>query len=368
MSVNVKFMDLRVQDSNERKMLLKVFNRVMDHGQFIMNKEVHNFEEAFSNYCGRRYCAGVDSGTSALFIALKAMNIGPGDEVITTSLSWIATANAIAMTGATPVFCDIKDDLNIDPSSVERMVTKKTRAILVVHYTGRIVDIDAFISISEKYGIPIVEDSAQAFGSIYKDKVAGSFGYVACFSMNPMKVLAACGEAGAIVTDDEELYQQICSLRYNGTVNKEICIQPGLNGRIDSLQAGILLDRMKVVDKKINKIRNNASLYNKLLPKEVIPLPEGKDAKYSYYSYTVQVDKRDELIEFLSYMKIETKIQHPILMCDQKPYKNCPKDSMKNARRIVRKILSLPVNDTVTKAQINYVSNAISKFYIKNNE
>ena len=253
-------MDLRVSNPRDREGLLNVFNRVMDHGQFIMDKEVHNFEDAFSKYCGRRYCAGVDSGTSALFIALQGMKIGKGDEVITTSLSWIATANAIAMTGATPVFCEIKDDLNIDPESVERMITKKTRAILVVHYTGRIVDIEAFIAISEKYGIPIVEDSAQAFGSKYKEKVAGSFGYVACFSMNPMKVLAACGEAGAIVTDDNELYERIVSLRYNGTVNKEVCIQSSLNGRLDSLQAGILLERMKDVDKKIKKIRNNVCL------------------------------------------------------------------------------------------------------------
>ena len=337
----------------------------MDHGQFIMGREVHDFEDAFSKYCGRRYCAGVDSGTSALFIALQGMNIGPGDEVITTSLSWIATANAIAMTGATPVFCDIKDDLNINPESAERMITKKTRAILIVHYTGRIVDIDAFISISEKYGIPIVEDSAQAFGSIYREKAAGSFGYVGCFSMNPMKVLSACGEAGAIVTDDLALYQRIVALRYNGTVNKEICIQPSLNGRLDSLQAGILLERMKGVSKKIKKVRNNAYLYNQLLNKSIIPAPERKDEKISFYSYTIQVEKREELMEFLSSEGIETKVQHLILMCEQKPYLNCPKDNIQNAKRIVKKILSIPVNVTITKDQIHYVSESIAKFYKK---
>jgi dTDP-4-amino-4,6-dideoxygalactose transaminase len=365
MNIRVRFMDLRVHDSNERTKLLKVFNRVMDHGQFIMNREVDDFEEAFSKYCGRRFCVGVDSGTSALFIALQGMNIGLGDEVITTSLSWVATANAIAMTGATPVFCDIKDDLNIDPESAERMITKKTKAILVVHYTGRIVDIDAFISISEKYEIPLVEDSAQAFGSIYKEKVAGSFGYVACFSMNPMKILPACGEAGAIVTDDLELYERIIALRYNGTVNKEVCIQPSLNGRLDALQAGILLERMKDVNKKIKKIRNNVSLYNQLLHKSIIPTSERQDESYSFYSYTVQVDKREELMEFLSDMSIETKIQHPILMCEQKPYINCPKDNIENAQRIVKKILSLPVNETITRDQIHYVSEAIAKFYEK---
>jgi len=363
MANKVRFMDLRVSNPRDREGLLNVFNRVMDHGQFIMDKEVHNFEDAFSKYCGRRYCAGVDSGTSALFIALQGMKIGKGDEVITTSLSWIATANAIAMTGATPVFCEIKDDLNIDPESVERMITKKTRAILVVHYTGRIVDIEAFIAISEKYGIPIVEDSAQAFGSKYKEKVAGSFGYVACFSMNPMKVLAACGEAGAIVTDDNELYERIVSLRYNGTVNKEVCIQSSLNGRLDSLQAGILLERMKDVDKKIKKIRNNVSLYNKLLPKNIIPVPERHDESSSGYSYTVLVDNRKELIEFLSHMSIETKIQHPILMCEQEPYVNCPKDDISNSQRVVKKILSLPVNENITIDQIHYVSESIIKFY-----
>ena len=365
MANKVKFMDLRVNDSRERESLLKVFNRVMDHGQFIMHKEVHDFEDAFSKYCGRRYCAGVDSGTSALFIALKGMKIGLGDEVITTSLSWIATANAIAMTGATPVFCDIGEDLNIDPTSVERMITKKTRAILVVHYTGRIVDIDAFIALSEKYGIPLVEDAAQAFGSKYREKVAGSFGYVGCFSMNPMKVLAACGEAGAIVTDDNELHERIIALRYNGTLNKEVCIQPSLNGRLDSLQAGILVERLRDVNKKILKIRNNVSLYNKLLPKKIIPSFEIEDANSSFYSYTVQVDKREELMKFLSHMSIETKIQHPILMCEQEPYINCPKDNITNSQRIVKRILSLPVNENITKDQIHYVSESISKFYKK---
>ena len=365
MSKIVKFMDLKVYDLTERNHLLEVFNRVMDHGQFIMQKEVHNFEEAFSDYCNRSYCAGVDSGTSALFIALQAMQIGPGDEVITTSLSWVATANAIAMTGATPVFCDIKDDLNIDPSSVERMITKKTKAILVVHYTGRVVDIDAFEELSKKYRIPIVEDAAQAFGSTYRGKTTGSFGLVGCFSMNPMKVLAACGEAGAIVTDDSDLYERIIALRYNGTVNKEICIQPSLNGRLDSLQAGILLEKMKTVNNKIKKIRSNVLLYNKILPASIIPSEENIDHKSSFYSYTVQVERREELIKYLSKKNIETKVQHPILMPMQEPYINSPKDDISNAKRIVNKILSLPVNETINKDQIHYVSDSIEKFYSK---
>ena len=209
MGYKVPFLDLRVTDDAEFRSLVASIEKVFHHGRLVMGPEVTRFEEEISKYCGRRYAVGVNSGTDALFIALKGFGIGGGDEVITTSLSWIATANAIAMTGAKPVFADIEDDLNISPECVERKISERTRAILPVHYTGRVCKMDALRRIAEKNGLAIVEDAAQAFGARNSGKVAGSLGDVACFSMNPMKLLAACGEAGIILTDDERVYRRL---------------------------------------------------------------------------------------------------------------------------------------------------------------
>ena len=229
MKNKISFMDLRVTNNSEQQILFKSFQRLMGHGQYIMGQEVDNFEKIFAKYCNRKYCIGVSSGTDAIFIALKSLGIGEGDEVITTSLSWIATANAISMTGANPVFCDIDDDLNINVDSLNKMISKKTKAILPVHYTGRACNINDISDISKKYKIPVVYDSAQSFGSTYDNKPIGMYGDIACFSMNPMKTLGALGEAGCIFTDDKELYEYMKIFRYNGTINKEFCVTKGLN-------------------------------------------------------------------------------------------------------------------------------------------
>ena len=255
MKNKIPFMDLRISNTFEKEILSNTFQRLMNHGQYIMGKEVDNFEKKFATYCHRKYCIGVSSGTDAIFIALRSLGIGPGDEVITTSLSWIATANAISMTGANPVFCDIDNDLNINIESLKKMISEKTKAILPVHYTGRACNIDAISEISTKYRIPVVYDAAQSFGSTYNQKPIGMYGDLSCFSMNPMKTLGALGEAGCIFTDDKELYEYIKVLRYNGTINKDLCVTKGLNGRLDSLQAAFLVDRLALLNDKIDKIK-----------------------------------------------------------------------------------------------------------------
>ena len=363
--MKIKFVNLSRQYIEDQDKILSAINKVSIKGDFVLGESLKNFENKFSSFCNTKYSLGLNSGSDALFLYLKSLDLSKDDEIILPSLSFIATAWAAGNTGAKIVFCDVGNDMNIDANKIENLITKKTKVIIPVHLTGRVCNMNIIIKICKKYKIKLLEDSAQAFGSIYREKAAGSFGYVGCFSMNPMKNLAACGEAGAIVTDDLALYQRIVALRYNGTVNKEFCIQPSLNGRLDSLQAGILLERMKDVSKKIKKVRSNAYLYNQLLNKSIIPAPERKDEKIAFYSYTIQVEKREELMEFLSSEGIETKVQHLILMCEQKPYLNCPKDNIQNAKRIVKKILSIPVNETITKDQIHYVSESIAKFYKK---
>jgi dTDP-4-amino-4,6-dideoxygalactose transaminase len=359
MPTRIPFLDLRILDDEERRELLEAVDTVFRHGRLVMGPEVEELETQVARHCNRRYAVGVNSGTDALFLALKALGIGTGDEVITTSLSWIATANAIALTGATPVFADIRDDLNIDPGSIRRLITKRTKAILPVHYTGRICDMDELVRIADEHRIHLVEDAAQAFGARYRGKIAGEFGVVSCFSMNPMKVLAACGEAGMVLMDSKDLYERTVALRYNGTVNKETCIQPSLNGRLDTLQAAILLRRLPRVQSLIDKRRQIARWYDELL-RGIVRVPEEADFEGGvYYTYTVQSDRRDELRAHLETRGIETKIQHPLLMPDQPAYRDGARGEFKNARKLQASVLCIPMHDKLTREDIEYVAEAV---------
>ncbi|MDX9714325.1 MAG: DegT/DnrJ/EryC1/StrS family aminotransferase [Dissulfurispiraceae bacterium] len=359
--MQIPFLDLRVSDA-ERLELLSAIDQVFCHGRFILGPEVAELESKVANMCCRKYAVGVGSGTEALFLGLKSLGVGPGDEVITTSLSWIATANAIALTGATPVFADINDDLNIDPESVERLVTERTRVILPVHFTGKVCRMDELMQIASKYGLLVVEDASQAFGARYKGKPAGSFGQLACFSMNPMKVFAACGEAGMILTDDEEILDRLTALRYNGMVDKELCIKPSMNGRIDTVQAAILLKRLDHVSSIINKRRLIAKQYDDLLA-GIVETPKHQNHELPCsYTYTIRSKYRDELKEFLATNGIETQIQHKYLMPQQTPYKNATAE-FENAKSIIQTVLCLPAHEKISFKDIEYVASSIKKFH-----
>ncbi len=363
MNKKIPFLDLRITDERERKKLLKLIEKIFYHGRIVLGPEVEAIEKRIADYCGRKYGIGINSGTNALYLCLRSFGIGHGDEVITTSLSWIATANVIALTGATPVFADIQDNLNIDPDSVKKLITSRTRAILPVHYTGTMCCMPKLIQIAKENDLILIEDAAQAFGATLNDIKAGAFSDAACFSMNPMKVLAACGEAGIVVTDRSDIYKKLISLRYNGTMNKEKCIEPSINGRLDTLQAAILLHRINGIETIINKRRQIASLYNNLLQGIVTTPMENKDGRSVYYTYTIQANNRDELKKYLENNGVETKIQHPILMPDQMPYKSNPRDDLTNARRLIKRILCIPANEKLTLNDIKYIASIIKKFY-----
>ncbi|HEY4255224.1 MAG TPA: DegT/DnrJ/EryC1/StrS family aminotransferase [Chlamydiales bacterium] len=362
MTQRVPFLDLRVS-SKEKKSLLQAIEKVFDHGRFILGPEVTELEQTIAQRCGRKFAVGVGSGTDALFLAFKALGVGPGDEIITTSLSWIATTNAIAMTGATVVFADIGDDLNIDPASVKRLITSKTRAIVPVHYTGKICDMKALSALAKKHQLPIIEDAAQAFGSTHDGKPAGSFGTIACFSMNPMKIFAACGEAGIVLTDEEEIYQRLVPLRYNGTINKERCIATSMNCRLDTIQAAVLLERLKGVDAIIEKRRQLADVYRKKLSSFVRVPVEKANERDVYYTYQIQTPKRDELKQFLEERGIEIKIQHPFLMSEQPIYEKFARHPLPNAKRIIRQILCLPMHEKLSLQEQNHVIDSVESFF-----
>lgn len=360
--MKVPFLDLRVLDKDEKRCLLSAVEKVFDHGRMVMGPEIDQIEHEIASFCKRKYAVSVGSGTDALYLALRALDIGPGSDVITTSLSWIATANAIALTGATPVFADIRNDLNIDPESVARLITKKTKAILTVNFTGKVSDIDSLAQIASKNNLPLVEDGSQSYGARYKGRVSGSFGVISAISHNPMKVFAATGEAGSILCDDETLHKRLVSLRYNGTVDREICMEPSLNGRMDTLQAAVLLERHKRLAEIRRARRRNAEYYSTNLAEFVqIPIEKGFEEDV-WYTYTIRSARRDELKNYLEARGIETKIQHTLLMPDQPAYKNiCRVDCVK-ARYFVQQILCIPIHEKLSKANMDYVVRAITGF------
>ena len=344
---------------------MKAMQGVLEHGRLVMGPEVESLERAVADYCGRKYAVAVGSGTDALYLSLRALSLGAGDEVITTALSWVATANAIALTGATPVFADVMGDLNICPDSVESLITARTKAVVVVDYTGKICEMDSLLDVCERHGLSLVEDGSQAFGATYKGRRCGSFGVISAISHNPMKVLAALGEAGSILCDDEAIYDRLVALRYNGTINREVCIEPSINGRMDTLQAAVLLERLDTFESLLSQRRKNAELYNDRLS-GFCTLPQNDlDSEQVYYTYTLQTSKRDALEAYLGSLGIETKVQHRLLMPEAPAYKPSARGHYPNALTLSKQILSIPVHEKLTNEQLHSVADSIVRFMKK---
>lgn len=361
--MKVRFLNLSIQNQEEKQRILAAVERVLDHGIMIHGPEVEIFEKKFAEYIGKKYAVAVNSGTDSLIFALKALGIRPGDEIITTSLSWIATANAIAICGAIPVFADVCDDLNIDVKSVEQLITTKTKAIMPVHFAGRVCDMHAIQHLANKYNLLVIEDASQAIGSKYYSQLSGSFGDIGCFSLNPMKVFGACGEAGVLVTDSKEVKEKLEILRYNGTINKETCVEVSMNGRIDTLQAAILLEKFDFFEETIKKRRDIMKKYNEHLSSFVnVPL-ENDYEMLSCYNYTIQTPLRDKLKEYLEKNGVEIKIQHPILMPNQPAYEKWTKSDKKNATKVVQEIMCLPAGEKLLDEEQVYIIDLIKSFF-----
>ena len=361
----IPFLDLSVKDPQFKEELLNSVNKVLTHGRIVLGPEVDEFEDRIASICQKTYAVGVNSGTDALYLALRALGIGPGDEVITTSLSWIATANAISLCGARPIFVDITTDLTIDAELIEEAITSKTKAILPVHFTGRLCEMDKIISIADKYNLYLVEDAAPAFGASYKGAKSGSFGHISAFSMNPMKVFNSYGEAGAVVTDDKSLYEKVLSLRYAGTLDRENCVDPSVNGRIDTIQASMLLVSLNRLSDKISRRRTIAKLYNNIL-QNIVDCPKEYEGYFNvYYTYTILAEKRDELQRYLENKGVETKVQHPILMPYHTAYKGKFKVNIPVCEKAVNRIVCLPNHEDLSMEEVAYVCKHIRDFYSK---
>ena len=369
--MRVPFFDLKVQDLELKKELVAAFKQVLEHGMLFLGPEVDEFEKRVANYIGTKYAVGVDSGSSALYLALKAVGIKRGDEIITSPLTWIISSNAIRSCGAVPVFADVGEDFNIDPSTIESLITKKTRAILPIHYAGHVCDMYSICKIANDNGLQVVEDAAQAYGASLDGRLAGSFSIAAGFSMNPMKILGGYGEAGVVVTDDEIVYQQLKLYRHAGTTSdpKKLitndCRVISLNHKMDTINAALILVAMgRLTERK--RIREAiARRYDMELPNSVQHQIVRKNEVHGRYVYAVRIDKRDELKLFLEKNGVETKIMHEPLVCDAPAYKNY-RSEVPAARNVLNSSLIVPSHEKLTSHQVGYVIELFHRFESNN--
>jgi dTDP-4-amino-4,6-dideoxygalactose transaminase len=363
--MNIQLVDLHAQYVTIKDDVDRVMADVLSKTIFIGGPYVQSFERDFAAFCGVRHCIGVGNGTDAIFIALKSLGIGAGDEVITVANSFIATSESIAQTGARVVFVDIDPrTYNIDVNKIEPKITSKTKALIPVHLYGQPADMDAIVSLAKKYSLKIVEDCAQAHGAVYKGRIIGSIGHVACFSFYPGKNLGAYGDAGALVTNDDTLARKARMFANHGRVDKYDHEIEGVNSRIDGLQAAILGVKLKYLDKWTEARRKNAYLYNEYLKGTNLVTPiEINDVKAVYHLYVIRTRKetRQKLQEHLKSKGIATGIHYPIALPNLKAYSylNHKKNDFPEATMASQEILSLPMYPELTVQQIQYICTAI---------
>lgn len=361
----IPYVDLVLQHQQIKDEILAAVDQVLSKGDFILGEQVELFEHNLAKYCNVPYAVGVNSGTDALFLALKVYDIGPGDEVIVPPNSFLATASSVVAAGAKPVYVDIRDDLNIDPSLIEAKITSKTKAIIPVHLTGKPADMNPIMALAEKYNLKVFEDTAQAIGAEYYGKKVGSFGDIGCFSLHPLKTLNACGDGGAMTLKDEAAYKKLKQLRNIGLKNRNECEIWGFNSRLDTIQAAILNVKLKYLDGWNKRRQELAHVYDKEL-KGLMKLPFAKDYETCvYHTYVVQTPYRDELQAYLENNGIGTRIHYPIpihlqSVCQRFGY-NLGHHPI--TERTVKEILSLPVHQDLTDEQQQEVIKVIKNFF-----
>ena len=367
--MKIPYVNLKTQWKIEKKSLLPIIEKVLSEGDYVNGGEIDKFEANVAKICSRKFAVAFNSGTDALTMGLKLLNIKKGDEVITPPNSFISSTTSIAHVGAKPVFADVLDDQNIDPKEVEKKITKKTKAIMPVHLTGRICEMNQLKKISKKYKIPIIEDAAQSIGSKYYNKPAGSFGDIGCFSAHPLKNLNACGDAGFMVTNNYNYYTQAKKFRNHGLEDRSLVKKYGFISRMDVLQAAILNYRLKNLKTIIKKRRNNANFYYNNLNRNFYKLAEEKEYQFnSYHTFVVQVENRGNLIKYLNSKKIGTAIHYPIPIHLQpaSKYLKYKKGSFPETEAQSRKILTIPIHQNLSLKELKKIAFYLNKFSLKN--
>lgn len=364
--MNVPFVDLRAQYQSLAAEVQQAISVVLERGDFVLGREVSLFEEEFAAYCEAEYAVGVDSGTSALELALRAFDIGPGDEVITAANTFIATAFAVSYTGATPVLVDVDPQTyTIDVSLLESAITDRTRAIIPIHLYGHPAEMDPIMEMARRYRLVVIEDACQAHGAKYKGKRVGSLGHAAAFSFYPAKNLGAYGDGGMVVTNDERVAGSLRVLRNYGQREKYHHMVQGYNHRLDTLQAAVLWVKLKHLDAWNAARRQHAKQYRELLACSPVVLPaEASYAEAVYHLYVIRVQDRDGLRVYLQERGVATGIHYPIPIHLQPSYRalGYKKGSFPVTERYAEQILSLPMCAELTPASIEYVAQAIRTF------
>lgn len=356
--MRVPFLDLKAQYAAIKDEITPAIAGVLEDCAFVLGKRVSEFEENFAKYSGAKHCIAVDTGTSALHLALLAAGVKPGDEVITAANTFIATCAAISYTGATPILVDVDPaTYTIDPELLKKAITKKTKAILPVHLYGRPAAMDAINAIAKEKGIIVIEDACQAHGARYKGKPAGALGQAACFSFYPGKNLGAYGEGGAIVTDNEDWAKTMRMLRDHGSMQKYHHDALGFNYRMEGIQGAVLNVKLRHLEDWNNKRRKNADLYrSKLAGANLVLPPPDDDSQSVYHLFVVQVDDRARFQDDLKAEEIDTLIHYPIPVHRQKAYPEMASLSFPVTERLADRIVSLPMFAELTEAQIDHVA------------
>jgi len=367
MSEPVPYLDLKAQLKPLRAELSAAFERTVDNCSFCLGPDVAQFEKDFAAFIGTEHCVGVNSGTSALHIAMLLLDVGPGDEVVTTPFTFVATSWAISYVGAKPVFVDIDDaTFNIRPDLIEAAITPKTRAIMPVHLYGHPVDLDPIMVIAKKHNQRMVEDTAQAHAATYKGKTVGSFGDISCYSFYPGKNLGACGEGGALLTNDEAMAKRGRALREHGSSVRYYHDEVGYNYRMEGIQGAALTIKLKHLATWTAARQRVARRYHELLADTPLQLPrEAEWAESAYHLYVVRHPRRQELMKYLQANKVGCALHYPLPLHLQKCYASLgyKEGAFPVAEKAARECLSLPIYPEMPDAHIDRVSEVIHDFF-----
>jgi dTDP-4-amino-4,6-dideoxygalactose transaminase len=363
--MDIKFNDFGAQYLAHQKEYDEATLRVLSSGYYILGQEVAEFEKQLALYLGTRAAIGVGNGLEALQLALLALGVGQGDEVITTSHSAVASTLAISAVGATPVFGDIDEYFHLDADKIEALITPKTKVILPVHLYGQSVDLNKIKDICQRHKLFLLEDAAQADGALYQNKFVGTFGEAAAFSFYPTKNLGAFGDGGAVVTSNNDLQEKLIMLRNYGQKNRYEHEVVGINSRLDEIQAAILQVQLKYLSAGNQRRQEIANFYLSALSGiKNIKLPKIREgASHVWHLFVIEAEDRDKLQEHLKSLGIPTLIHYPIPIHKQKCFAQYNNLDLPVLEEKVKKILSLPIHPFLTSAELDYIVSAISKFY-----
>ncbi|MFC2005862.1 DegT/DnrJ/EryC1/StrS family aminotransferase [Chloroflexota bacterium] len=368
MAYKVPFVDYPKHYRSTESEIDAAIKEVFLGGDFILREHLRRFESNVASYLGMTHAIGVNSGTDALYLSLLAAGIGPGDEVITVSHTFLATVGAIVNCGARPILVDVGKDYNMDVNLIEAVITPQTRAIIPVHLNGRLCDMDRIMTIAEKHNLIVVEDAAQALGATFDGKKAGSFGLTGCFSFYPAKILGTAGDGGLVATNDEEIARRLRGLRDNGRVDwQSEVIGYGFNSRLDNLHAAILNVKLKFVPQWITRRRKIAALYHNGLsdlPELKTPPPPETDGHYydAFQNYVVRTKRSDALVRHLMENGVEILISFPIPMHHQKAL-DLAHFKLPETEAISRETLSLPMYPELSDDNVSYVIEVTRGFF-----